>query len=147
MRPRLTVLLTLGALACGGRSPSHAPAPESMTETLAQFLSAVKANDLQRMGTLWGTDRGPAVDWMKPDQLKQRLTVIQKYLNHVGYRVVEGPVPVPGQENRRSYRVELQRQACNVVQPIELVRAKSGSWLVVDVHLETAGSPAAACKP
>ncbi len=118
-----------------------------MTETLAQFLSAVKANDLQRMGTLWGTDRGPAVDWMKPDQLKQRLTVIQKYLNHVGYRVVEGPVPVPGQENRRSYRVELQRQACNVVQPIELVRAKSGSWLVVDVHLETAGSPAAACKP
>ncbi len=119
--------------------------PQSMNDALAQFFTAVKANDLAHMGHLWGTERGPAADWMKPDELKERLTVIQKYLAHVGYRVVEGPLPVPGRDNRRAYRVELQRERCNVVLPIDLVRSKHGGWLVYDVHLESAGNPAAPC--
>src|SRR5207244_4707696 len=76
------------------------------------------------------------------------ISVIQRYMNHAGYRVVEGPLSVPGQENQRSFRVELQRaNGCNVVLPIDLVRAKSGTWLVLDVHLDIAGNPAAGCKP
>ncbi len=142
---RLAVLMALGGLACGS---SPAPvSPQSMSETLTQFLSAVNANDLSQMGHLWGTERGPAADWMKPEELKQRLAVIQKYLKHAGYRVVEGPAAVPGRDNRRAYRVELQREQCNFVLPIDLVRTKNGGWLVYDVHLESAGNPAAACKP
>ena len=147
MKPRLAVLVALGALACGGGG-SRTPAPQSLNETLAQFLSAVKANDAKRVATLWGTERGPAADWMKADELSQRVAVIQRYLNHSGYRVVEGPLPVPGQDNQRAFRVELQRRnGCNVVLPIDLVRAKSGTWLVLDVHLDVAGNPAAGCKP
>src|SRR5437016_6247686 len=101
-----------------------------------------------RVATLWGTERGPAADWMKAEELSQRVAVIQRYLNHSGYRVVEGPLPVPGQDNQRAFRVELQRRnGCNVVLPIDLVRAKSGTWLVLDVHLDVAGNPAAGCKP
>src|SRR2546427_234779 len=133
VKPRLAVLVALGSLACGGGG-SRTPAPQSLNETLAQFLSAVKANDAKRMGVLWGTERGPAADWMKAEELNQRVAVIQRYLNHAGYRVVEGPLSVPGQENQRSFRVELQR-------------AKSGTWLVLDVHLDIAGNPAAGCKP
>jgi len=147
VKPRLAVLVALGSLACGGGG-SRTPAPQSLNETLAQFLSAVKANDAKRMGALWGTERGPAADWMKAEELNQRVAVIQRYLNHAGYRVVEGPLSVPGQENQRSFRVELQRaNGCNVVLPIDLVRAKSGTWLVLDVHLDIAGNPAAGCKP
>jgi hypothetical protein len=149
VRPRLVlaVLVALGPAACGG---GHAgpPVPQSLNETLTQFLAAVKANDQQRMGTLWGSERGPAAGWMKGEELKQRLSVIQKYLNHEGYRVVEGPLPIPGQDNMRTFRVELQRAGgCSVVLPIDLVHAKSGTWLVRDVHLDVAGNPAAGCRP
>src|SRR3989475_5728681 len=109
VRRRLTVLCALAGLACGGAPGPQSVSPQSMNQTLDQFFAAVKANDLQRMGALWGTERGPANDWMKSDELRQRLSVIQRYLAHVGYRVIEGPLVVPGNLNQRSFRVELQR--------------------------------------
>lgn len=116
-----------------------------MNASVTQFLAAVKANDLKRMGELWGTERGPAAESMNPDVLRQRVTVIQKYLDHTGYRVIEGPLLVPGHDDRRTYRVELQRANCNQVLPLEVIKTKSGGWLVYDVHLESAGSPSGRC--
>lgn len=146
MRPRLTVLVALGALACGGGG-SQAPAPQSLPDALAQFLTAVKANDLERMKALWGTERGPATGWMKDADIRQRLQVLQIYLNHVGYRVVEGPLPVPNKDARRVFRVELQRaSSCTVVVPIELARASNGRWLIVGTDLATVSNPAEPCK-
>jgi len=84
---------------------------------------------------------------MKPQELRMRLTVIQKYLDHVGYRVIEGPLVAPGNANVRSYRIELQRQNCNHVQPLDFIHTRSGGWLVYDVHLESSGNPAAPCQP
>jgi hypothetical protein len=138
-------LLLLGA-ACGRGSP-QTPVPQSVSAALEQFLSAVKANDQSRMGALWGTDRGPAAQWMKAQELRQRLSVIQKYLDHVGYRIVEGPLTVPNRADLRTYRVDLQRSGCNQVVPIDVIRTRSGGWLVYDVHLEAAGSPASRCQP
>ena len=117
-----------------------------MNESLAQFLTAVKANDVKRMGELWGTAHGPAAGSMNDRVLRQRLVVIQKYLDHSGYRVVEGPLLVLGRDDLRTYRVELQRSNCNHVLPIDLVRTRSGGWLVYDVHLESAGTPAGRCS-
>ncbi len=146
MRPRLTVLVALGCLACGGAGPEKL-APQSPQETLAQFMSAVKANDLERMRTLWGSERGLASGHLKSTDVNQRLAVLQIYLNHVGYRVVEGPLPVPNKEDRRLLRVELQRStSCTVVVPIELARTKEGRWLVVGTDLASIPNPAAACK-
>jgi len=53
-----------------------------MNESLTQFMAAVKANDLTRMGELWGTEHGPAAGSMDSDVLRRRITVIQKYLEH-----------------------------------------------------------------
>lgn len=146
MRPRLAVLVALGLLACGGGAPQP-PAPQSPQQALAEFMAAVKANDLTRIGTLWGSERGPASGWMKADDLRQRVTVFQIYLNHVGYRVLEGPLPVAGEDKVRRFRVELQRaNSCTVVFPIDLVRAKSGSWLVNAVDLASLPNPAHGCK-
>ena len=146
---RLAVLVVLGSLGCGSRPQSSAPAPasESIKDTVVQFMAAVKANDIQRMGSLWGTERGPAAGWMKSEELRMRLTVIQKYLASDGYRVLEGPLPVMGHDDMRTFKVELQRQQCNTVATIDLRRTGSGSWVVSDPHLETLSNPAAACKP
>ncbi len=146
---RLSVLLTLLGAACGrGSAGPQTPVPQSVNAALEQFLSAAKANDLSRMGGLWGTDRGPASQWMKPDELRQRLAVIQKYLDHAGYRIVEGPLAVPSRSDLRTYRVDLQRAGgCNQVVQIDVVRTRSGGWLVFDPHLESAGNPASRCQP
>src|SRR5437868_3187006 len=74
---RLFVLAVWAALGCASR-PEARLAPQSMNDTVAQFFAAVRANDATRIGTLWGTERGPAAEWMKPDELKKRAVVIQK---------------------------------------------------------------------
>jgi hypothetical protein len=119
-----------------------------MTDALTAFMAAVKANDVQRMGWLWGTERGAAAGWMNDRELMQRLTIIQRYLTHVGYRIVEGPLPGPGgNQNLRTFRVELQRPQCNTVFPMDVVRTRDGGWLVYDVHLTEVGNPRGACQP
>src|SRR4051812_7055419 len=144
MRQLMTCLL-LASVACGGGSRPGTVIPQSMNESVTQFLAAVKANNQQRMGELWGTERGPASGSMNAAVLRQRVAVIQKYLDHTGYRIVEGPLLVPGHDELRTFRVELQRENCNQVLPIDVVRTRSGGWLVYDVHLESAGSPSGRC--
>jgi hypothetical protein len=135
---RLPVFLTVVALACGGGGRSQVPVPATMNDALNQFLEAALARDIPRMGRLWGTGRGPAIEWMSDSTLQMRMAVVQRYLSANGYRIVEGPLPVPGHVDRRLFRVELQRAQCLHVQPIEVIQAHRGGWLVYDVHLENA---------
>src|SRR2546422_10583234 len=115
---RHAVLATVLALGCGGGRASQTPVPQTLSQALDQFLVAVKANDLNRKSQLWGTDRGPAADWMQPGDLGKKLTVIQGYLNHTGYRVVEGPIAAPPDSNARTFRAELQHPDRDHVRPI-----------------------------
>lgn len=137
---------TVLGIACGG-GRSQFPAPATTDQALKQFLDAVKAKDTGRMGRLWGTARGPAASWMPDSVLSMRMTVVQRYLSAGGYRVIEGPLSVPGTTERKLFRVELQREGCNHVQPIEVIRAHQGGWLVYDVHLESASGPNSPCQP
>ena len=142
--------LTLGDVQVELLEPRDAAGP------VAKFLAkrgpgihhvCYRVPDLDRLKALWGTERGPASGWMKYEELKQRLTVLQIYLNHVGYRVIEGPLPVPAKDDRRMFRIELQRaNSCSVVVPIELAHAKDGRWLVVGTDLAAVGNPAEPCK-
>ena len=145
---RLVPLLLAVVAACGGSSaPAGPPSPATPADALAGFLDAVRQNDLAAMGQLWGSERGPAAGWMEPTELNKRVTVIQKLLTHDGYRVVEGPLPVPGDSRRMMFRVELRLAECVHVQPIDVVRADAGGWVVQDVHLADARSPLQACIP
>ena len=142
---RLMALFTVLAVGCGGGGgQTQVPIPATMNDALGQFLDAAHANDLQKMSRLWGTSRGPASEWMSDSTLSKRMLVVQRYMSANGYRIVEGPLAVPGHADRRLFRVELQRQQCLHVQPIELVQARRGGWLVYDVHLESANE-AGAC--
>lgn len=137
---RWSVLCAVLGVACGG-GRSQLPVPATMNDAVNQFLDAVKAKDIPRMGELWGSARGPAAQWMSDSVVHMRMTVVQRYLAAPGYRIVEGPLAVPGRADRRLYQVELQRPQCPHVQPIEIVQTRSGGWLVSDVHLESAGTP------
>jgi len=49
-------------------------------------------------------------------------------------------------DDRRTNRVVMKRTTCNLVLPVDVVRIRSGGWLVYDVHLESAGSPGGRCQ-
>ena len=119
-----------------------------MNGAIDNFLAAVKAKDLDRMGQLWGNQKGPKAS-QTPDkdreQLRQRLVVMQKMLDNKGYRIVEGPLPSSAGGDMRMFRVELDRGNCKKVVPFDVVQAHQGGWLVYDPHLEIAGSPNAPC--
>ena len=142
---RLFVACSALALACGG-GHNQLPVPATMNDAVNQFLDAVQAKDIPRMGRLWGSARGPAAQWMSDSILHMRMSVVQRYLQAPGYRIVEGPLAVPGRNDRRLFQVELQRPQCARVQPIEIVQTHSGGWLVSDVHLESASTPGT-CQP
>ncbi|OLC72323.1 MAG: hypothetical protein AUH78_16175 [Gemmatimonadetes bacterium 13_1_40CM_4_69_8] len=154
MRRLVPFLILLGA-SCGKQRAST-PVPQSPNTAISQFMDAVKANDLGRMGNLWGSTQGPAVTFWDRDRLRQHLATMQKYLDHTGYRIIEGPLPaqplnptfknVPSPDRLRDFRVELQRTGCNVVFPMTVVQTDSGGWLVYDVHLESVGTPGR-CSP
>jgi hypothetical protein len=142
---RLVPYLLAVLAACGGSPAPATPSPATPADALAGFLDAVRQNDLSRMGQLWGSERGPAAGWMDPEELNKRVAVMQKYLAHGGYRVVEGPMPIPGESRRMSFRVELRRDDCVHVQAMDVVRVDRGGWVVQDVHLGEARSPVQAC--
>ncbi len=157
MRPFIAISALIVAIGCG-RARTTPVTPQSPNEALANFMAAVKANDLTRMGTLFGTTRGPAASRANPEYLKRQLQTIQKYWDHVGYRVIEGPMragplnpefkDVPSQDRMRDYRVELQRSSgCAQVALLTVVQTDQGGWLVYDAHLESVGNPAARCAP
>lgn len=145
MTRRLVPYLLAVLAACGGNPAPATPSPAAPADALAGFLDAVRQNDLSRMGQLWGSERGPAASWMDPEELNKRVAVIQKYLAHGGYRVVEGPMPIPGESRRMAFRVELRRDDCVHVQAMDVVRVDRGGWVVQDVHLGEARSPVQAC--
>ena len=144
MTRRLGLLLVAALVACGGRGTApSAPGPASHADALTAFLDAVRRNDLIQVGRLWGSEKGPAAEWMDAGELNKRVTVIQIYLNSEVYRVVEGPKPIEGSSRRMAFHVELRRGDCVVVQQIDLVRTDAGGWIVQNVHLgETAVPPA-----
>jgi len=155
---RLPVFLVLAGLGCGAGQHPGALTPQTPNDALSKFMDAVKANDLTRMGNLWGSDRGPASSYMDKEHLKRQLSTIQIYWSHTGYRIIEGPLAaqplnptfknVPSADRLRDFKIELQRQGgCSQAAPITVVRTNSGGWLVYDVHLEAVGNPSARCQP
>lgn len=143
----INVLVVGGAVSaagCSSRSSSTFLIPVDPDETLTSFMQAVQANNLERMGQLWGTTGGPAVDDMDPSELNMRLTVIQRYLMHERYEVTSRGATANPNDSMRRYRVRLTRRGCLLDIPFELVRW-GGGWLVGNVDVTQAGNPARSC--
>ena len=139
------VLVGIGyaAAACASSATNSFVGQVDPQATVASFMNAVRASDLEVMAQLWGTEDGPAAGRMDSEQLDMRLTVMIRYLAHETYQVVERPTAVT-RERHRLYQVELTRQGCDFLVPFELVWAGSG-WLVSKVDLASAGNPGRPC--
>lgn len=135
---RLAVaLLVVAAAACAGRQAAPSPAPSAPEVTVAQFLAATNANDLDRMASLWGDERGPSnvTNVIPRDERTRRLRIMQTLLTSDEHRVTG--VREDSREER-VLQVELVRGSNRFVVPFTVVAARTGGWLIRDVGLEAA---------
>jgi hypothetical protein len=119
--------------ACGprtGGSLTGAPAPRTSVE---QFLAAVRAQDLQAMSIIWGTEKGPARDQIERTALEKRELVMQCMLSHDRFRILN---EASGSDGRRVFRVELQRGSMTRATNFTAVQGPSNRWYVERADLE-----------
>jgi len=145
---RSLIVASLGAavFACGKKEAVTWAVPSDPDAAVVSFLGAVRAEDLDAMGQLWGTSDGPAYDRMDREELEQRLTVMMVYLEHEEYSIVSG-VRDPTVALRRGERLvtaRLTRRGCTPMVPFTVTPYQDG-WLVRDVRLEAAGNPVRTC--
>jgi hypothetical protein len=74
--------------------PTTAGDPGAATPTLAvaAFMAAINSQDVDALGLIWGSEKGPAVDLPAKDQLAQRAMIMQCYLKHDSYQIVNDVV-------------------------------------------------------
>jgi hypothetical protein len=100
-RVLLTMLILAGCASTPAYkgNPANAPPttagdPGAATPDLAvkAFMAAINAQDVDALGLIWGSEKGPAVDLPAKDQLPQRAMIMQCYLKHDSYQIVNDVV-------------------------------------------------------
>src|SRR5687768_12076064 len=132
-RACLIVATVLILAACGPTNTgplTGAPAPRTAVE---QFLAAIRAQDLQALSIIWGTEKGPTRDLIERRELEKRELIMQCMLAHDRFRILnEGP----GQAGKRVFRVELTRGPITRATNFTATQGPSERWYVESADLE-----------
>jgi hypothetical protein len=102
-------MLLAALLAACSRNPAPGVALAGSVaprQATTDFLTAVKAQDLQAMSTVWGNERGPGRDHFDRAELDKRLLVMQSCYAHDRFQILDES---PGTANTSIVRVQLVR--------------------------------------
>lgn len=116
--------VTAGGAATGGTSPRAA---------LDGFMAAVKAGDLQAMGTFWGTDQGPALTLMPQAEREERELIMVCYLKHDSYKVTDEQ---PGMDGKRVLSVTVTRKDLSRSTNFTMVAGPGARWYVLSMQMD-----------
>ncbi|MDT8369859.1 MAG: hypothetical protein RQ745_11665 [Longimicrobiales bacterium] len=119
-----------GAVVGGAEVSSVAP-----TLSVERFLQAVNVEDLDAMGRVFGTARGPAEG--EPLQLERELALISRILRHEDYQIVSDRREF-GREHR-THRIGVNLTINGrVIRDVgfSVVQAPDGRWFVEVIELE-----------
>jgi len=148
---RMTPVVLLAAVACGGSPGAAAPSQDAPTADAAvqSFMQAVADSNIIRMGRYWGTARGPASVTRQPPDYVQRLGITQAFLRRSPFRVLRTD-PSPTDPKRQTVLVEFTRtdldgKSCARVAGIGVVKTDKYGWIVSALDLTEVGTPGRAC--
>jgi len=133
---RKWALFAIVAVACSrgpgmGTSLTGAPTPR---DAATMFMGAVKAQDLQAMGAVWGTAEGAARDHMERNQFDQRLVLLQHCYDHDRFQILDESL---GSDGNRVVRVQVTRGSRTKTPAFKIVRGPSNRWYVLDTDYES----------
>jgi len=143
MKKLLCSIALVGAVACGGSSPTPAPRPNSQVPTnsagapsaraaVEQFFAAVKAQDLQAMSLVWGTAKGPARNNMERAELEKREVILQCYFQHDSYSITGESQGTGGQQ---VFQLRLVRGQQTRNTAAYTVAGPANRWYVQDLDM------------
>ena len=145
MKKFLLALVVLSGCARASTTPvPNTPGPRgaagnpqlngAVTPRLAveQFLTAVRAQDIQAMGANFGTSRGPARENIEREELEKRLIVLQCFFNHDKFRIVNEN---PGEGGHRVLGVELTLGSQTRVPKFYTIRGPANRWYVDNMEI------------
>lgn len=135
------LVLVLAVAACAGAAqpaPHSAAAPAMAPAlTVERFLRAANQNDLDTMGSLFGTRDGPVTRVWSTKEVDDRMFLLASLLRHDDYTIV-GEQVVPGRRAEATQfivRLDL-RDGTSPSVPFTLVRSKQEQWMVEIIGLE-----------
>ena len=137
----LVILAVTAALGCGGHQALQGPVPASPSQAVEQFLAAANAVDLDRMGALWGDERGPNRAGSQSVRT-QRLTIMQRLLHGEAHEIVSTDITTPSQPR---LSVAITQGTRRFTVPFTLVQWHGG-WLVKEIGIDQA-MPTAGSQP
>ncbi len=131
MKRSIAVLLFL-ASACrpiASGPQTGATSPEGAVDA---FISAAKAQDLQALGGIWGSAKGPARATMPRAELEQRELILIRLLCQDESRVTSS---TPGTEGRRILKLDMTRAGRTLPVTFTTIRGPEDRWYVEDVEV------------
>ena len=115
-----------------GSSLAGAPTPR---DAATMFMGAVKSQDLQAMGAIWGSEQGPARDHMEREVLDKRLILLQQCYDHDRAQILDERLGTSATE--RVVRVQVTRGNRTKTPEFKVVRGPSNRWYVGDTDFPT----------
>jgi hypothetical protein len=132
----VVLLLLLGACPKSGgyNGPKASASTGAQTPRAAVdgFLAAVHSQDLQAMSGYWGSEKGPAREALARDVLEKRELIMQCYLSHDRYNVLN---EMSGNKGRRVLRVSLSKGGLTKETNFTAVQGPADRWYVEEVDL------------
>lgn len=113
-------------------SPSNATGAASAKSAVELFLTAVRAQDIQAMSVIFGTNRGPSRDNMNREELERRLVILQCYFMHEKSRIVGES---PGEGGHRVVQVELTKLGVTRAPNFYAIQGPSDRWYVDNMEI------------
>lgn len=144
MMKKLAMLLLLAApvmTACRTTPSATRPAVDrtgsggatSSRTAVEGFLAAAKAQDIQALSLIWGSEAGPARATLPREELERREIVMLCHLRHDSYSIIAESALL-GQQRRVT--VDLTQGARTRRTNLVTVPSATGAWYVLSVDLE-----------
>jgi hypothetical protein len=139
VRKLLVLVALLGA--CRSAPPVTSPSgalygASSPRAAVEAFLAGIRAQDLQAISAVWGTEQGPLVSAgdISRDEVEKRELIMICYFRHDSARVLEQSAS--GQSNRPGFRVELKRGDQTRTPTFTTAQGPQGRWFVADADVQ-----------
>jgi hypothetical protein len=99
-------------------------------DAIDAFMAAIKAEDLQAMGAIWGTANGAARAQMSMNELQERELTMICFLHHDSYSIL---TDAPTTNGQRTYAVAMKYKTLAHTGQFNVGRASDGRFYVFSV--------------
>ena len=99
-------------------------------DAIDAFLGAIRAQDLQALGAIWGTPDGPARNRLQSEVLQERELTMMCYLHHDSFQILGN---APTLNGGRTYSVQLKYKGLSHVGQFDVGKATDGRFYVLSV--------------